>query len=422
MRKRTACVQMFRNDAFVPAGLIEVTEDGRFSSCRFRYFDEYIERRDAVAVDPVSLPLHNAAKRVFEGPRGGDLFGGIEDACPDSWGQHVLTSAAEDFGITLTAYDYMLYAGPERIGGLGFSEKKDEAPFTSIPLWARNISGSELNLEEMLLAADKVDFAEKLEPRYRRFFVRGSSLGGARPKAAIEYDGQSCIAKFGAIREMLPTCRLEHATRKLADLCGIRTVKTQVVTVFGNRDILLAHRFDRENGVRKPFISALTLLGRSSSKHENPASYSDIAFAMRRHCRADDLHSNLAELFARMTFNICCNNNDDHLRNHGFLYEEGTGKNGWRLSPSYDVVPQPRFDNSLSQLSLGVGIHGRTASFENALSSCAHFGLSLEEAASIVERIKGTICANWEKVMLDAGVPTSSLPVVRKSFKAVFND
>ena len=31
------------------------------------------------------------------------------------------------------------------------------------------------------------------------------------------------------------------------------------------------------------------------------------------------------------------NNTDDHLRNHGFLYERG----GWRLAPLFDVNPNP---------------------------------------------------------------------------------
>ena len=44
------------------------------------------------------------------------------------------------------------------------------------------------------------------------------------------------------------------------------------------------------------------------------------------------------ELWQRMVFNILCNNNDDPLRNHGFLWD---GK-GWRLAPGYDIVPFPR--------------------------------------------------------------------------------
>jgi serine/threonine protein kinase HipA of HipAB toxin-antitoxin module len=33
-------------------------------------------------------------------------------------------------------------------------------------------------------------------------------------------------------------------------------------------------------------------------------------------------------------FSHTISNTDDHLRNHGFLYE---GQAGWRLSPAYDL-------------------------------------------------------------------------------------
>jgi hypothetical protein len=33
-------------------------------------------------------------------------------------------------------------------------------------------------------------------------------------------------------------------------------------------------------------------------------------------------------------FSILTSNTDDHLRNHGFLYD---GPDGWRLSPAYDL-------------------------------------------------------------------------------------
>jgi len=297
----------------------------------------------------------------------------------------------------------MLYAGRERIGALGFSEKKDQAPFLHIPDWLSNLPGNELHLEEMLLAADKVDAAEKLEPRYRRFFVRGSSLGGAKPKAAFEYEGEAWIAKFGAAREALPTCRLEHATLALASLCGIQTPQTRIVTVFGNRDILLIKRFDRmsETFARIPFVSALTLLGRSRAEADSPASYMDIADAMRRHCLGDGLKDNLTELFSRMVFNICCHNNDDHLRNHGFLHvDAGTGKRGWQLSPAYDVVPQPHSHNhEAAHLHLGVGMYGRKATFDNAVSASTHFGISREEASNIAFKIKEIVSANWEKMI-----------------------
>jgi len=43
------------------------------------------------------------------------------------------------------------------------------------------------------------------------------------------------------------------------------------------------------------------------------------------------------ELWGRMAFSRLVGNTDDHLRNHGFLLT----KDGWRLSPMFDVNPNP---------------------------------------------------------------------------------
>jgi serine/threonine-protein kinase HipA len=51
----------------------------------------------------------------------------------------------------------------------------------------------------------------------------------------------------------------------------------------------------------------------------------------------ESVNEDLEELWKRIVFSICIRNTDDHLRNHIFLL--GTG--GWRLSPVYDINPQP---------------------------------------------------------------------------------
>ena len=50
-----------------------------------------------------------------------------------------------------------------------------------------------------------------------------------------------------------------------------------------------------------------------------------------------DATADLHELWMRMAFSQLVRNTDDHLRNHGFLL---TPK-GWRLSPMFDVNPNP---------------------------------------------------------------------------------
>ncbi|MDY5303911.1 MAG: HipA domain-containing protein [Campylobacter sp.] len=46
---------------------------------------------------------------------------------------------------------------------------------------------------------------------------------------------------------------------------------------------------------------------------------------------------NRKELFRRMVFNGLFGNTDDHLRNHGVLYDRET--KSWNLSPAFDITP-----------------------------------------------------------------------------------
>lgn len=85
------------------------------------------------------------------------------------------------------------------------------------------------------------------------------------------------------------------------------------------------------------------------------------------------------ELFERMVFNALCGNDDDHLRNHAAFYqhEERT----WRLSPAFDVVPNP--DATPTHLALGVDRHDKRISKANVLNDATLFGFDSREAAQL---------------------------------------
>jgi len=79
---------------------------------------------------------------------------------------------------------------------------------------------------------------------------------------------------------------------------------------------LLVKRFDRNAGKRIPYKSAMTLLGVRDGDESNDKSYCDLASVLDS--------KNKKELFRRMVFNGLFGNTDDHLRNHGVLYDEKT--------------------------------------------------------------------------------------------------
>jgi serine/threonine-protein kinase HipA len=126
-------------------------------------------------------------------------------------------------------------------------------------------------------------------------------------------------------------------------------------------------------------------------------SYRDLAEVLRRF--GSDPRHDLRELFRRMAFNILVGNDDDHLRNHAFLFD---GR-GWRLSPLYDVVPRPHVGSN-GRLILAVGERGHEATLANALTGAASFGLKREEAAALLEDLRVRVSARWKAALSEAGI------------------
>ena len=411
-----AYVYIHLDEGPVPVGILETAGTGREAGARFRYGRRYLQRSDRLPIDPVQLPLTEPDDdREYITEEGFALFNGIRDAAPDGWGRHLMDRAAG--AQALSEFDYLVATGESRVGALAFGTDLS-GPRRIVP-WAEadgaegDIDGEDLDFAGMLEAVRELDTAEGLPPKHRRFLVRGSSLGGARPKATAEFDGRQWIAKFGRPDDRSPMCRVEYVTMKLAKRVGITVPTVRLEKVLG-QDIYLVERFDRvrnDKGYRRvPFISGLTILGAHESESMGQ-SYRGLADQLRRLGSAPT--EDAKELWRRMIFNILCNNNDDHLRNHGFLWD---GR-GWRLSPGYDIVSFPQVGTE-RDLAIGVGHGGRRATIENALSDIAGFGLSRSEAVSMARTMQRTVKGNWEKLCVESGLSALEIDRLRSCYIA----
>lgn len=389
---------------FIPAGLLTMHQDGQDVVSNFAYGRRYLERSGAAPVDPLQLPLG------FDNYYAQGVFRAFQDASPDGWGRHLLDRAAERHRVIPSEFEYLTVQSQEdRIGALAFGPDL-KGPRPSMPSWRpKEIPGEHLDLSAMIQNVDALLNHEDLPLDQQRFFIRGSSIGGAQPKAAVSYEEKFWIAKFSRNLEQWPTCRIE-----LAAMCGIRVPECRVIDV-GGRDVFLTARFDRNGSQsRCHFLSAMTLTGADSM---TGGTYGDIALAIRRFGVTPHLKADLEELFRRMVFNILCHNWDDHLKNHGFLYHAPSGK--WRLSPAYDIVPQPRRDGEeASYLTLGIGKQGRLATLDNALSRCADFDLAPPRALEIARDMTVLVRDNWRAQNQLAGVPESKLMLIEDAYRA----
>ena len=121
------------------------------------------------------------------------------------------------------------------------------------------------------------------------------------------------------------------------------------------------------------------------------AGYPDLADAIRK--QFTDSAQHLRELFARMVFNVCIGNTDDHLRNHAAFWD------GARLSltPAYDLCPQPRSGETANQALNITRIPGERASQLRLCRKAApEFLLSNRDADQIIEDQLEAIRRDWD--------------------------
>ena len=386
-----------------------MTDEPRNQFATFAYGRRYLERADRIPVDPVALPLHEAGtSRTFRTEEGFAVFGGIRDAAPDGWGQYLMYKAMGDR--LPSEIDLILASGEHRVGALAFGPTPAR-PERITPWGGGPAPGEEFTLAELAEAAERAQHVDELDENLRALLAAGSSLGGARPKAATKIGDQPWIAKFQKRGDSFPECRVELATMRLASECGLDVPPLDFRCVL-DRDIYLIERFDRiPHGnwlERRPFASGLTMLGAHESEVSS-FSYADLAGAIRQF--GTEVRQDLHELFRRMLLNILVTNDDDHLRNHGFLFDG----EGWRLSPLYDVVPKPQLGLE-RRLVLGVGPEGRNATIENALAGAAVFDLSHDDAKAIAEDMSRIVATRWEHLFTEAGISAAD----RKRFATCF--
>ena len=385
----------------VPSGRLQMLEQGStVLNSVFRYGDRYAERRHAIALDPFALALLGTQVQAERYPIDANGlamadFGVFRDAAPDNWGRRVIENKLRKLG-PLPESDYIRHAGSNRTGALDF-----RGEITSIESDGR-LAGV-MDLEYLQDAAHRVDAGLDVPASLALIFQAGVSMGGARPKAVVEADGRQWLAKFSMDTDRYNVSAIEHATLRLAARAGLSVPETRLVDLGGNKTAMLIERFDRvpmsSGYARRHFISGLTMLRthESESPHQ---SYMALSNAIAMHGVSGQIGQDQAELFARMVFNILVSNNDDHLRNHGFIYDAAT--QCWRLSPLYDVLPMPSLATE-RQLHLGVGLSGRLATLPNAMSAHRAFGLTYAAALAIIDRVCGVV-REWRVHFSEFGV------------------
>jgi serine/threonine-protein kinase HipA len=356
----------------------------------FTYDSAWIASRHNLS--PILLPFDGRAHNIIdEGCHG--LPGFIADALPDAWGTRVAEAvfAQNDWG-AVTPMKLLAWISDRAPGALSFR-----------PALEKDGSANDLlgRITAERLAQEAEDILRGKPEEIAAIAAAGGSAGGAHPKALViehadgslsvshtpsQPEDRSSLLKLGLPEQ--PSVRVEHAYLAMARAAGITVTPFRLIEGAA-RVHLLIERFDWTEGRRLHLHSLSGLLHRPKSGLD----YSDL---IRAAARLGQSRDTVVEIARRLLFNLYAANNDDHGRNHAFLYDQRSST--WRLAPAFDLTYSP------GVLSRGLTIAGEVS--PNAATLVAFLksaALSESEIRQLSEQVLVAI-AEWPEFARGAGV------------------
>nr|WKF60646.1 hypothetical protein HUO10_005167 [Paraburkholderia busanensis] len=352
----------------------------------FAYEPAWLESGNAFMLDP-RLELWTDEQYP---PARAAAFGIFMDSAPDRWGRVLMErreAAAADRENRpmrqLQEIDFLLGVHDQtRVGALRFQnaagEFLDNSPNAAPPVTdLATLAYVSLRIEE-----DNVESLPEYAQWLAMLIAPGTSLGGARPKANFTSLGNELwIAKFPAKDDRYDIGAWEYVVHRLAAKAGIWVPASELKYVGTRYGTFCVERFDRGDNRRRMYASAMTLLERQDGDPD--ASYLDIAEYLASNGAQGHIDSDLAQLFKRVVFNVVVGNRDDHLRNHGFIHEAS----GWRLSPAFDMNPNPaRREHALT-------FDGASAlpDLDAVVETADFYRLDAKETQRIVDEVRDSV-------------------------------
>jgi serine/threonine-protein kinase HipA len=403
-------------------GAVAVDGPGRVAS--FEYTDAFV--RSGIAVSPITMPPRRGVFRFpsldigsFHG-----LPGMLADALPDRFGNAVIDAWLATQGrlpSDINAVERLCYTGARGMGALEFWPSKGPRAehSTAIQVDALVALASEVMAGRESLTTTFGD-PEKAQA-VREILRVEASAGGARAKAVIAWNPDTNEVRSGQVsappgfeywllkfdgvtgnadKELTDPKgygAIEYAYSLMARAAGISMSECRLFEEGGRRHFM-TRRFDRGPNGEKRHLQSLAALGHYDFNMAGAHSYEQ-AFMMIR--TLDMSMDSLVEQYRRMVFNVVARNQDDHVKNIGFLMD----KSGvWTLSPAYDVTysynPNGAWTSS-HQMSLNNKRDGFSLGDLVAVAKYASLKRGLAE--EIVEEVT-TAVSQWPVFATAAGV------------------
>jgi serine/threonine-protein kinase HipA len=337
-------------------GAVSIDEGQTYAS--FQYEPNFIP--SGIKIAPIMMPL---APTIYSFPAlpfisFHGLPGLLADSLPDKFGNALIDAWLATQGrapASFNAVERLLYTGARGMGALEFrptigpkARKAQKIDIDALVDLASEVLTHRNNLRASFAHGDR-------QNSLRQILRVGTSAGGARAKAVIAWNPQTnevrsgqvpagpgfdyWILKFDGVagnkdkdlEDPKGFGAIEYAYYKMAVAAGITMNECRLLEE-NDRRHFMAKRFDRLAGGEKLHMQSLAALAHYDFNNARAYSYEQAIMVIRT---LDLPMEAIEEQFRRMAFNIVARNQDDHVKNIGFLMDK-TGE--WALSPAFDVT------------------------------------------------------------------------------------
>lgn len=349
--------------------------------CLFQYSESWI--KNGFSINPFSLPLENRIFTAKEDPFQG-LFGVFDDSLPDGWGRLLIDRVLRKNGIRpsdVTPLTRLTLVGNSGKGALEYRPDQSEQSGTSI-----------YDLDELCQICKNV-YENRSEEYLDQIYQAGGSSGGARPKVYWQSeDGKEWIVKFpcgGDGYHKGSAGKMEYQYMLCARECGIEIPEVRLYPSTLCDGYFASRRFDRNHEGRIHMISAG---GALECSYRIPC-LDYISLIKLTNILTNQNAKSLEQIYRIMCFNFAAHNTDDHAKNFSFLYDE---KEGWVLSPAYDLTYSNSFQDEHMTALNGNGVNPPVEAYKRAANLA---GIDQERAIRIKNDIqdKCRSLKQWQK-------------------------
>lgn len=404
----------------------------------FQYDPAFLKSN--IQVSPLVMPLREEPYRFRELPR--DTFKGLPgllaDSLPDKFGNALIDAwlAEQDRpSSSFNPVERLCYIGSRGMGALEFLPTIANAPDTNREIEVASLvrlANSILNRRADLAGTFSGDDDTKVIQDILRV---GTSAGGARAKAILAWNEKTdefrsgqlpaesgfthWLMKFDGIhnnrdKELADPqgygC-IEYAYYLMAAEAGIEMNRCRLHHE-GGRAHFMTKRFDRTDEGDKLHMQSLgAIMHFDFNQKGAPYSYEQAILAMKQlRLPMEDMEQQVRRTY----FNVIARNQDDHVKNIGFLMNR-SGQ--WRLSPAFDVVYSynPTGDwTSRHQMS----INGKRDGFqtEDLIALAEMANIKKRRALSMIADVNAAI-EQWLTFAQQAGVSRLSMKRIAKTFR-----